>query len=274
MEQPTKLRAALESISGAEDLAELALDMRWSWSHASDTLWGKIDPELWGITHNPWLVFQTASPAKLKQLLAEKNFRKEVDRLRAHQLSECDGTVGSDSASWFQAIHPGTKLRTVAYFSMEFGLSEALPIYSGGLGNVAGDQLKSASDLGVPVIGVGLLYQQGYFRQVIEADGSQRAVYPYNDPSQLPVLPLRDSTGEWLRIRIQLPGYAMWLMRPNSRANFAHCSICGDRRYSSSIYLWASGVSFRSSHATWRGEARAAVGAGIAGCGELERRDP
>src|ERR1035437_6822012 len=104
------------------------------------------------------------------------------------------------SPGWFQHAHSNPPLNCAAYFSMEFGLSEALPIYSGGLGNVAGDQLKSASDLGVPVVGVGLLYQQGYFRQVIEADGSQQAVYPYNDPSQLPILPLRDSTGEWLRI--------------------------------------------------------------------------
>jgi starch phosphorylase len=90
-------------------------------------------------------------------------------------------------------------------------LSEALPIYSGGLGNVAGDQLKAASDLGVPVIGVGLLYQQGYFRQVIDKDGAQQALYPYNDPGQLPVTPLRQPNGEWLRLEITLPGYSVWL---------------------------------------------------------------
>ena len=84
-------------------------------------------------------------------------------------------------------------LTCVAYFSMEFMLSEALPIYSGGLGNVAGDQLKAASDLGVPVVGVGLLYQQGYFRQVIDKDGAQQALYPYNDPGQLPITPLRQA---------------------------------------------------------------------------------
>jgi starch phosphorylase len=94
---------------------------------------------------------------------------------------------------------------------MEFMLSEALPIYSGGLGNVAGDQLKAASDLGVPVTGVGLLYQQGYFRQVITQDGQQQALYPYNDPGQLPVTPLRQPNGEWLRIEISLPGYSVWL---------------------------------------------------------------
>ena len=90
-------------------------------------------------------------------------------------------------------------------------LSEALPIYSGGLGNVAGDQLKAASDLGVPVVGVGLLYQQGYFRQVIDKNGEQQALYPYNDPGQLPITPLRQPNGEWLRLEIALPGYSVWL---------------------------------------------------------------
>ena len=90
-------------------------------------------------------------------------------------------------------------------------MSEALPIYSGGLGNVAGDQLKAASDLGVPVVGVGLLYQQGYFRQVIDKDGAQQAFYPYNDPGQLPITPLRQPNGEWLRLKIVLPGYSIWL---------------------------------------------------------------
>jgi starch phosphorylase len=94
---------------------------------------------------------------------------------------------------------------------MEFMLSEALPIYSGGLGNVAGDQLKAYSDLGVPVVGVGLLYQQGYFRQVIDKNGEQQALYPYNDPGQLPITPLRQTNGEWLRLEIALPGYSVWL---------------------------------------------------------------
>ena len=94
---------------------------------------------------------------------------------------------------------------------MEFMLSEALPIYSGGLGNVAGDQLKAASDLGVPVVGVGLLYQQGYFRQVIDKEGAQQALFPYNDPGQLPITPLREPNGEWLRLELDLPGYSVWL---------------------------------------------------------------
>jgi starch phosphorylase len=94
---------------------------------------------------------------------------------------------------------------------MEFMLSEALPIYSGGLGNVAGDQMKAASDLGVPVVGVGLLYGQGYFRQDFDSEGRQQALYPVNDPGQLPIRPLRQQNGEWLRLQIQLPGSKIWL---------------------------------------------------------------
>jgi starch phosphorylase len=117
----------------------------------------------------------------------------------------------AEAPAWFQRNHAGDPLTCVAYFSMEFMLSEALPIYSGGLGNVAGDQLKAASDLGVPVVGVGLLYQQGYFRQVIDKSGEQQALYPYNDPGQLPIMPLRQPNGEWLRLEIALPGYSVWL---------------------------------------------------------------
>ena len=117
----------------------------------------------------------------------------------------------AEAPAWFQRNHPEAPLTCAAYFSMEFMLSEALPIYSGGLGNVAGDQLKAASDLGVPVVGVGLLYQQGYFRQVIDKNGAQQALFPYNDPGQLPITPLRQPNGEWLRLEIALPGYSVWL---------------------------------------------------------------
>ena len=113
--------------------------------------------------------------------------------------------------TWFQSAHAGSPLGLVAYFSMEYMLSESLPIYSGGLGNVAGDQLKAASDLGVPVTAIGLLYQQGYFRQEIDSNGVQHALYPYNDPSQLPITPLRRPDGEWLRIPLDTPGFKLWL---------------------------------------------------------------
>ena len=192
-------------IEGFDCLADLALNLRWSWNHATDEVWRQLDPELWEVTHNPWVVLQTASQDKIKGVLTDPVFRKNVDGLveARRQLLE--------SPAWFQKNHDKTSLTCAAYFSMEFMLSEALPIYSGGLGNVAGDQLKAASDLGVPVVGVGLLYQQGYFRQVIDKDGGQQALYPYNDPGQLPITPLRHPNGEWLRLEIALPGYSVWL---------------------------------------------------------------
>ena len=192
-------------VEGFDSLAELALDMRWSWSHYGDKVWRQLDPELWELTQNPWVVLQTVSREKLENLLANTEFRREVD-----ELLELKGRK-SAAPAWFQQSYPQAPLTCVAYFSMEFMLSEALPIYSGGLGNVAGDQLKAASDLGVPVVGVGLLYQQGYFRQVIDKDGAQQALFPYNDPGQLPITPLRKPNGEWLRLEVVLPGYSVWL---------------------------------------------------------------
>ena len=194
-----------EEIDGFDSLAELALDLHWSWNHATDEVWRQLDPELWEFTQNPWVVLQTVSKDKLQRVLSNPAFRKNIDDLLR------DKRAAAAKPAWFQKNHPQSPLKCVAYFSMEYMLSEALPIYSGGLGNVAGDQLKAASDLGVPVIGVGLLYQQGYFRQVIDQDGAQQALYPYNDPGQLPITPLRQPNGEWLRLEIILPGYSVWL---------------------------------------------------------------
>ena len=192
-------------VEGFDSLAELALDMRSSWNHAGDEVWRLLDPELWELTQNPWVVLQTVSRDKLERELADPSFRENISALlRAKRHA-------TETQAWFQQHHPQAPLTCAAYFSMEFMLSEALPIYSGGLGNVAGDQLKAASDLGVPVVGVGLLYQQGYFRQVIDNDGAQQALFPYNDPGQLPITPLRQPNGEWLRLEIALPGYSVWL---------------------------------------------------------------
>ncbi len=192
-------------VAGFDSLAELALDMRWSWNHSADEVWRQLDPELWDLTHNPWVVLQTVSRDRIERVLADPVFRTEVDDLVQ------SGRQEAEAPAWFQRTHAPGSLACVAYFSMEFMLSEALPIYSGGLGNVAGDQLKASSDLGVPVVGVGLLYQQGYFRQVIDRDGAQQALFPYNDPGQLPITPLREPNGEWLRLEIALPGYSVWL---------------------------------------------------------------
>jgi glycogen phosphorylase len=193
------------SSADSEGLVELALDLRNCWNHTADPIWHKIEPDLWALTHNPWIVLQTASRAKLKGLEGDPEFRSRI-----RELAEGD-RQRPKTPNWFEQAHSASELGHVAYFSMEFGLSEALPIYSGGLGNVAGDQLKAAGDLGVPLVAIGLLYQQGYFRQVLEADGSQHALYPYNDPGQMPVIPVRDSDGEWVRLSIDLPGEKLWL---------------------------------------------------------------
>jgi starch phosphorylase len=192
-------------IKGFDSLTKLALDVRSSWNHAADEVWRKLDPALWELTQNPWSVLQTVSRDRLEHVLADPAFRKKVDDLIQSRERE------AEKPAWFQQNHPKAPLTCVAYFSMEFMLSEALPIYSGGLGNVAGDQLKAASDLGVPVVGIGLLFSQGYFRQVIDKDGEQQALFPYNDPGHLPITPLRRPNGEWLRIEISLPGYSVWL---------------------------------------------------------------
>ena len=192
-------------VEGFDSLAELALDLRWSWNHEADVIWRQLDPALWELTHNPWVILQTVSRDQIERMSADPVFCKNVDDLLQARQKE------AQAPAWFQQNHAQDPLTCVAYFSMEYMLSEALPIYSGGLGNVAGDQLKSASDLGVPVVGVGLLFQQGYFRQVIDKGGNQQALYPYNDPGQLPVTPLRRSDGEWLRLKIDLPGYSVWL---------------------------------------------------------------
>lgn len=186
-------------------LAELALDLRWSWSHGADAMWRELDPTLWDITRNPWAVLQTVSRDRIERMLTDPVFRAKVDHLIDAKRQ------AMDAPAWFQQHHADAPVTCIAYFCMEFMLSESLPIYSGGLGNVAGDQLKAASDLGVPVVGIGLLYQQGYFRQVIDQDGAQQALYPYNDPGQLPITPVRQANGDWLRLEVALPGSSVWL---------------------------------------------------------------
>lgn len=200
-----KQRSISADLEGFDSLAELALDMRSSWNHATDHVWRQLDPVLWDLTRNPWVVLQTVSRDKLKGFLNDPVFRNNLNDLVRLRRD------AAEAPAWFQQAHTQAQLGCVAYFCMEFMLSEALPIYSGGLGNVAGDQLKAASDLGVPLVGVGLLYQQGYFRQVIDKDGAQQALFPYNDPGQLPITPLRKANGEWLRMEIDLPGYSVWL---------------------------------------------------------------
>jgi starch phosphorylase len=126
-------------------LRELALDLGAVWNRYTDDIWRQIDPDVWLLTRNPWLMLHHASQNKLKSMANDQDLRSRVEQLVLARRES------SYSPAWFQKTHSGSAVSRVAYFSMEFGLSEALPIYSGGLGNVAGDQLKAGSDLGVPI---------------------------------------------------------------------------------------------------------------------------
>jgi starch phosphorylase len=181
-------------------LRDLAGDLRWTWSHTADHLWRTVDPASWDRSENPWSILQDVPRARLDQLATDPDFLRELERLDdARQRYQRE-------TGWFGETHPDAPLRGVAYFCMEFGLAEALPLYAGGLGVLAGDFLKASSDLGVPVVGVGLLYQEGFFRQAIDEAGRQLAVFPFNDPTSLPIEPVVTSGGEWLHVPLALPG--------------------------------------------------------------------
>jgi len=188
-----------------EILAEFALDLRWTWSHAGDALWNAIDPVIWERTQNPWMLLQNVSKERLESLVKDQRFQTKLTALKRER------TEYYSQEGWFLNEYPQCKLGTIAYFSMEYGLGEALPIYAGGLGILAGDLLKSASDLNLPLVGIGLLYQQGYFRQMIDAQGAQHAFYPYNEPASLPIRPALDKQGNRLTIVVELPARELFL---------------------------------------------------------------
>jgi starch phosphorylase len=187
--------------AGLEPLTDLALDLRWTWSHASDHLWRALDPATWETTRNPWIILQSVPRERLEAVAREPAFRHDLAAIlkERHRYRE--------RAEAARAAAPAL----TAYFSMEFGLSEALPLYAGGLGVLAGDLLKSASDLAVPMVGIGILYQEGYFRQTIDATGRQQELYPYNDPTALPIQPALAAGGGWLTVPVALPGRTVWL---------------------------------------------------------------
>ncbi|MBK3806749.1 alpha-glucan family phosphorylase [Stutzerimonas stutzeri] len=193
-----------------ETLRQLAFDQSIRWTSQNDDLWQLIDNDLWQLTRNPSLVLSTVPLQKLEALLQRAECHRLVEGIVEAQQARLE------RATWFASQSHGDQsyseqLTRVAYFSMEYMLSEALPIYSGGLGNVAGDQLKAANDLGVPITAVGMLWQHGYFRQSIGPDGRQQALYPVNDTRQMPIEPLLDASGTALRFAIQLPGVQIWL---------------------------------------------------------------
>src|SRR3974390_2665102 len=165
-------------------LQTLALDLLWTWSHEGDALWFYIDAQLWEKTRNPWVVLQSASAERLNELARDRRFLDQLTNLVAARERYLQ------TPGWFRCRQRGSSLGGVAYFSMEFGLGAALPLYAGGLGVLAGDFLKAASDLDVPIVGIGLLLQEGYFRQLLNSAGAQEEFYPYNEPAALPIEPV------------------------------------------------------------------------------------
>ncbi len=182
-------------------LLELARNYYWTWNHSIRDLFRDIDRNAWMVTErNPLALLHSLDRERIDELASDRSFLEHLNEavvsLRAYM----------NSPTWFDATYPGERDTTqIAYFCAEFGITESLPIYSGGLGILAGDHLKAASDLGLPLVGVGLLYNRGYFRQRLNFDGWQQEVYPQNDAFQLPITMLRDSEGRPVRVEIEFP---------------------------------------------------------------------
>jgi starch phosphorylase len=180
-------------------LADLALNLRWAWHHDTQELFAAVDPELWASTGgDPVKLLAEVSVERLQKLAKDRKFVRRLEMARADLAEYINGDL------WYQGYAAETKdaPKAIGYFSPEFGITEVLPQYSGGLGILAGDHLKAASDLGVPIIGVGLLYRQGYFKQSLNSAGWQQERYPLLDPNDLPLSLLQDENGP---VRIELP---------------------------------------------------------------------
>jgi glycogen phosphorylase len=180
-------------------LQRIVYNLWWSWEPEAISLFRRLDPELWRATrHNPLEMLGNLQQASLDSLMTDEGFMSHLAQVE-ERLDEY-----LTSRTWYQRHgNPDTQ---IAYFSMEFGLHESLPIYSGGLGILAGDHLKSASDLGLPLVGVGLLYRQGYFRQYLNLEGWQQEIYPENDFYNLPLHLERDASGKRLFFDLEYPG--------------------------------------------------------------------
>lgn len=183
-------------------LKELAYNLRWSWDRDTMGLFRRMDRDLWETTgHNPVWMLGLIDQARLETLCEDSAFMAQFNRV----CRDFDEYMNSTD-TWYANNHGTSEKPFIAYFSMEFGLTECLQNYSGGLGVLSGDHLKSASDLGVPLMGVGLLYQEGYFRQYLNADGYQQESYPINDYANLPVTLQVDAEGKPIHISVQMPG--------------------------------------------------------------------
>ncbi|BDZ46398.1 alpha-glucan family phosphorylase [Naasia aerilata] len=183
---------------GLSALDELAGNLRWSWHQPTQELFAFIDPELWGASHHdPVGLLGMVSPERVAELAADKQFVGRANDLRT------DLRTYISEPRWYQGQKDAPA--SIAYFSPEFGIAAALPQYSGGLGILAGDHLKSASDLGLPLLAVGLFYRSGYFKQAISPDGWQQETYPVLDPDGLPLSVLRGADGAPAQVALALP---------------------------------------------------------------------
>jgi glycogen phosphorylase len=184
-------------------LLGLMLNLRWSWHAPTADLFASIDPDAWQASDgDPIAMLSALSPDRISALAADPDF---LGRLAEAERGLRDYMSGPRWYAELAEAEAGAGPAAVAYFSPEYGITAALPQYSGGLGILAGDHLKSASDLGVPLIGVGLLYRHGYFTQSLSADGWQAERYPSDDPNGQPLELLRDATGSAVRIAVSLP---------------------------------------------------------------------
>ncbi|GAA4156786.1 glycosyltransferase family 1 protein [Gryllotalpicola daejeonensis] len=178
-------------------LEELALNLRWSWHRPTQRLFRSISEPAWHASHDPIQLLGAVEPARLEELAADASFVQRANELR----DELRRYIAEPR--WYQSLEGAPA--SIAYFSAEFGVAAALPQYSGGLGILAGDHLKAASDLGIPIIGVGLFYRSGYFRQSISGEGWQQEAYPVLDPDGLPLSVLRHPDGMAARVSLALP---------------------------------------------------------------------
>ncbi|MDK9698624.1 MAG: alpha-glucan family phosphorylase [bacterium] len=182
-------------------LRDLALNLHWCWNHDTIDLFRRLDRNLWDeVGRNPIRMLGEISQKKLNEAAVDEGYLLLYERTRNALRSYLT------EAKWYEKKFGVTEGPQFAYFSAEFGLTESLPIYSGGLGILAGDHLKSASDMGIPLVGVGLLYQQGYFHQYLNPDGWQQESYPNNDFYQLPLEPPHGPDGRWIKIEVEYPG--------------------------------------------------------------------
>jgi starch phosphorylase len=169
-------------ISLAKRLRALSRNMWWTWNPEAQALFNELSPLIWRFSdHNAIEVMQDISEVELEARLRDHEFSR-----RTHNVLEEFDLYMAQPSTWAKH-HASTLKSPVAYFSAEFGIHESLPIYSGGLGILSGDHTKSASDLGIPFIGIGLFYRQGYFQQRLNNDGWQEELYPKNNPDHLPM---------------------------------------------------------------------------------------